>query len=204
MEKELIDFDQWIKDQQTKEVNYFAVFDDAGAVLGVYPENAVVDKKNKILIDAKTANRIRQGAIHLHRCFVDILKNKFLLTESVSKKDNVLHRIPEKSWSEKEYFDLYIEYYHQDTTLNIALTERFSGTRKDVDVKSKSKVFNDSEIKVLLYFTDYNDPNILLYALSVSLNDLYESEKQFNDIKLPKKFSVYTRRYFDDYVLEIK
>jgi hypothetical protein len=203
METELIDFDEWTKTQQVKEVNYFAVFNTDGLVLGIYPENAVVDKENKIPIDQATAEKIQQGVLYLHRCFVDVLKKKFLIAEEVSKKDNVLHRVPEKRWSNKDYFDLYIEYSPQTSSINIALTERFSGTRKDVDTDYKSKVFNDSHVEVLLYFTEYNDPNVLFYSLKFSLSQLYHSEKKFDDILLPEKFSVYTRRYFDDYVLEI-
>lgn len=204
MEKELIDFDEWIKHQQSIEVKYWAVFNDDGAVTGIYPDKILINNENKILIDTDIAEKIQEGVILLHHCYVDVLKKKFFITEEVKKQDNVLHRVPDRRWENKEYFDFYIEYYSSEQRVNIALTERFSGTRKSNESAEKSKVFNDRQVEVLLYFTDYNDPNILFYSIRVSLGDLYESEKSFNNIELPNKFSVYTRRYFDDYVLEIK
>jgi phosphorylcholine metabolism protein LicD len=204
MEQELINFDDWVRVNQNKEIEYWAVYDNDGRVLGVYPENSVINKNNKILIDPQTAENIRQGTTYLHHCYVDVIKQKFFVTEEVSNKDNVLHRVPYRQWSSRKYFDFYIDYFSKEQTIILSLTERFSGTRVDDISKLNSKIFNDRNTEILLYITDYNDPNVLYYTLTLSLSELYNSEKEFKNINLPKNFSVYTKRYFEDYVLDVK
>jgi hypothetical protein len=53
------------------------------------------------------------------------------------------------------------------------------------------------------FITDYNDPNVLFEIVSVRIKDLVGKSKIFKNIEY-KKFSVYTRRLFKNYVIVYK
>jgi hypothetical protein len=86
----------------------------------------------------------------------------------------------------------------------VELTEEFYGTKK-VPKKyhpiSKRKVIWSGETAMSFLITDYNDPNILYKMVSLTVSDLVEKKKIFQDIELPDRFSIYTRRIFKNYVL---
>ena len=202
MEEAVVDFDKWILEQQTVEIEYWAVYNDQGIVTGIYPGETANDKSNKIKIDRVVAERIQDGTTQLHLCHVDVAKKEFFASYE-KEIDNVLHRVSDKKWSTLKYFDFYIEYCSQDAIINLALSKKYHGTRSDILIPS-SDFFNDAHSEILLLLTDYNDPNILYYSLTVKLNELQGVEKQFSNIVLPEKFSVYTHRFFDTYILDIK
>ena len=52
-----------------------------------------------------------------------------------------------------------------------------------------------------LLITDYNDPNVLYTMITLTVADLVEQKKIFENIELPERFSIYTRRIFKNYVL---
>jgi hypothetical protein len=52
--------------------------------------------------------------------------------------------------------------------------------------------------------TDYNDPNVLYKPFTIKISDLVGKKFVLKNLELPTKFSVYTRRLFKNYVLEIK
>ena len=60
----------------------------------------------------------------------------------------------------------------------------------------------DTEMRFLL--TDYNDPNCIYDTISLKISDLLEKSKKFTNLSLPPKFSVYTRRIFKNYLIDIK
>ena len=84
------------------------------------------------------------------------------------------------------------------------MTERFYGTNKSTVSDSKRKIDWKGSTEILLSITDYNDPNVLYYTLSLKVTDLVGNAVTFNNIELDKKFSIYTRRVFKNYVLEVK
>jgi hypothetical protein len=198
----VLDFDEWFKNQQRVEIEYWAVYNNEGAVLGVYPGNTVPSNLNKIQIESDIAERLRDGSAQLHSCYVDVIKKKFFATYE-KEIDNVLHKVPYKEWSKLKYFDFYIEYYQKSKKIKLSLSEKFYGNKK-TDSTFRSTLFNDSRIEILLLVTEYNDPNILYYPLSATLGELQGQSKIFKNIDLPEKFSVYTRRLFDSYILDIK
>jgi hypothetical protein len=53
------------------------------------------------------------------------------------------------------------------------------------------------------YLTDYNDPNIVHKIINTTISDILSNSAVVEDIDLPKRFSVYTKRLFKNYVLEI-
>lgn len=208
--EEIIDFDQFIKNYQLPEITFLATFDpESGEVLSVGPSHAFINEKYKVEVDKETAEMIIDGSISIHSCFVDITGNKLEIAQikSVFKIDDVLHRVNDKKWSTIEDPEIYIVYNRKKKELTVQLTELYNGTKKlskeDQSVKKRKVTWSgDTEINLLI--TEYNDPNILHKMLSLSITDLIEQKKIFKDLELPKKFSIYTRRIFKNYLMEIK
>jgi hypothetical protein len=201
MEETVLDFDKWVEHYQPVEADYYAVYNDDGTVTGIYPERVVVDKKNKILIDRETAENIKDGSTQLHLCRVNVLEKKFLVSYE-KEIDDVLHRIPDRRWSSEKYFDFYVEYFKKESKLVLALSKKYLGTR-DSDTTTVVP-FNNFDTEIHLIFSEYNDPNMPYYNIRIKVEDLMKSEKEVENIILPERFSVFTRRFFDTYIVDVK
>lgn len=201
--EELMDFDQWILQQQEIEIKYWAVYDpNTGNVIGIYPSPAGEQFEHRIEVDREVAENIQSGITSIQNCFVDITSATLEIAEvkSLTKIDDVLHRVTESRWSEIVEPDIFISY--KGTNLTVEMTEKFHGTRKvGIDVKPR-KVHWSGNTEILLLVTDYNDPNVLYHMLSLTIDELIDNKKVF-EITVPGKFSVYTRRIFKNYVLEV-
>lgn len=207
--EEIIDIDDYIikLSQTLSELTYSATFNPkTGAVISVGPSHIFINEENKILLDKETAEQIIEGTIKVNSCFVDITGGKLEIAEiqSVYKIDDVLHRIIEKKWSEITKPEIFLSYNKTKKTLTVELTEEYFGTKK-VPKKyhpiSKRKVIWSGDTAMSFLITDYNDPNILYKMVSLTVSDLVEKKKVFQDIELPDRFSIYTRRIFKNYVL---
>jgi hypothetical protein len=205
----LPDFDEWLKNYVAPEVKYLAAYDkETGRVLAVGPDYSIdTDRfKNTISIENKIAEDIITGEIRISKCFIDAMSGKLEITEvkNLHKIDDILHRIVEVQWSEVEKPDIFLTY--NSNNLIVELSEEFSGTKK-LDDKfqpvSKRNVFWDGETELNFLITDYNDPHVVYEEVNVKIGDL-KNAVEFKNLKLPKRFSIYTRRLFKNYVLDIK
>ena len=207
--EEMIDFDKWLSEYEVPEVRYVAVYDkDTGKVISVGPKSAFPDEKFKVFVDTEIAELILKGTISIHSCFVDPMGDSLEITEmkSVFKIDDVVHRVIDKRWSGVEIPDIYITYDTTSKTLKIELTEDLNGTyiqAEEFQPRPKRSVHWGGDTLMNFLLTDYNDPNVLIKMLSVRLDELVGQAKIFENINLPEKFSVYTRRIFKSYVLQI-
>lgn len=208
--EEIIDFDKFIAELKFPEPEYMALFDPiTGSVNSVGPSQAFIDKPNTVSIDRETAEFIIEGKISLSSCFVDVTSNKMEIAEikSVNKIDDVLHRITEKQHVDFDKPDVYITYNRTTATLKFELSEELGGTKKlpaKFQPVKKRKIFWDGETKMNFLLTDYNDPNILFEMISITLSDIIGKSKTIKNISAPNKFSLYTRRVFKNYLIEIK
>jgi hypothetical protein len=190
----------------TFETQYLAVYDpESYQVITVGPSSAFNDEKHKVLIDEALALNIIEGNIRLTNCYIDIDSKTLELTEKkyINKIDDVLHRITEKKWIKNKFPEIYLTYHKKNNSLKIQMTSIYSGTKK-VSLNLKRKILWSGDTIMDFYITDYNDPHTLYIVLSFTINDLIGKTKEFKNLDLPKKFSVYTRRIFKGYVLEIK
>ena len=205
MEK-MIDFDQWYLNWTPPVIEYVAVFDSqTGAVLSVGPSHAFVDEKYKVPIDKETAESIISAEIKIDSCVIDINSNKLEVAEirSVFKLDNVLHRIISMEYTDQENSDVYLTYNSKNKSLKIELSTEFGGTKVPVVPVKERRIVWDGDTEMNFFITDYNDPNVLFEIVSVRIKDLVGKSKIFKNIEY-KKFSVYTRRLFKNYVIIYK
>jgi hypothetical protein len=195
MEKELMDFDEWIKLPVNQTIEYYATFKDDGTLIGVYPSHAVADTANKIKIDEEVATSITTGIENLFSYKVDLPTKKLVKlnkfsTHNLIKIDDILHRIIDKKWSNIQDPDIVILHNTENSTLTFSMSDKYS-----------NDIVWDGETEMIFLITDYNDPNVLLHMLSIRAGDITENTKLFT-LDLPNRFSVYTRRIFDKYVFE--
>jgi len=188
-------------------INYFAVFDkETGAVLNIGPESSFKNIENKVQIDKETVDDIVECRVNIHNCFVDFYDLKLEIKEvkNLFKIDDVLHRIPESKFVDFIDSDIYVTYDVDKCQLQVELTERFRGTRSLVEttVKKQNTVWN-GDTQLNFFITAYNDPNHLIRAVKLNLDDVIGKTFQM-DLQLPEKFSIFTRRLFKKYIMEIK
>jgi len=202
MEK-ILDFDQWYLNWKPPVIEYVAVFNpESGAVLSVGPSHAFVDEKYKVPIDNETAESIISAEIKIDSCVIDINSNKLEVAEikSVFKIDNVLHRIISIEYTDQKNSDIYLTYNLKNKSLKIELSTEFGGTKVPVVPVKERRIVWDGDTEMNFFVTDYNDPNVLFETISVKIKDLIGESKIFKNINY-KKFSVYTRRLFKNYVI---
>jgi hypothetical protein len=207
--EEIVDYDQFLLNIPSIELEYSALYNPTtGEVISVGPMQAFSDTNNKISIDKETAELIIEGKIKINSCVVDLRENKLEIieTKSIFKMDDVLHRVIEKRWANIARPDIFITYNRNKQILKFQLTEEFYGTKKlsksfQPVMKRAVKWDGDTEIHFLI--TDYNDPNVLYKMVSFKISDLIGNSKIYKNFELPLNFSIYTRRVFKNYVLEI-
>jgi hypothetical protein len=208
--EETVNFDQWITNFKQADIVYMVTYDpETGTVTSVGPSHAFENETYKLVIDTEIAEMIIEGKIQISSCFVDPTSNEFTISEikSVFKIDDVLHRITEKQWSDLEKFDVYLTFDQVTKTLTVELSEEYQGTKKlpeKFQPVAKRRIVWDGDVEMSFLLTDYNDPNFLYTMIPVKVIDLIGKAKVLENLDVPPKFSIYTRRLFKNYTLEIK
>lgn len=194
MAQELMDFDEWVELQKSTVVEYFVAYDSEGMIKTIGPAHSLLEFKDKVKIDDEIAVNILEGRENVFSYRVDIPTkqvvklNKFA-THTLTKIDDVLHRIVDRKWSSTTDEDIRIAYNSSESTLTFSISEKYK----------KLILEGDTDMNFLV--TDYNDPNILLQMITFKVGDLAEKEKTYS-IKSQNRFSVYTRRIFNQYVID--
>jgi len=194
MEQELMDFDEWILIQESTPTEFYAIFNEDGFVTSVIPHKGSIDLLDKIKIDEEEAHKILTGQESLFSYRVDIPTKKFFklskfATHNLIKIDDVLHRIIEKQWSTVQDPDILVQYIEEDQELIFSIDPKHT------------KFIWSGETEMIFLVTGYNDPNILLEMISLRIGDLIDRPKHVK-IAPTEKFSLYTRRIFDNYIFE--
>lgn len=196
MEQELIDFDEWLISQQSRTINYSAVYNEEGQVISIGPSAAYDHLTNKVPIDEEFANLVFEGRETLLSFKVDLTTKQLIklskfVTHSLTRIDDVLHRIIDEQWSSFNNPDVTVTYDETTNELSFSINSKYK------------KLIWEGDTEMIFLITDYNDPNVLFEMLSVLVGDITDNDKVFT-IALPKKFSIYTRRIFDQYVFKTK
>lgn len=204
--EEVIDFDEWLASRKEVELVYWAVYDtDTGIVKGIYPGSSADSFENKIAIDTELALSIQEGTTQLSSCFVDLTADVLEISQvkNLTTIDDILHRVVEASWSKETNNDIFIDYYQHEGKLEVSMSAKFQGTRKTESTAGR-KIHWNTSTEMLILITDYNDPNVVYYMLSLTIAELINQNKVFENINLNSRFSIYTRRLFKNYVMDIK
>lgn len=196
MEAALIDFEEWIKTMPVQEISYRAVFDpSSGEITGIYPDHSCPTTNSKITIDDDIALSIMQGHTSLNSYAVDVdsASLEIIETKSLTKIDDVLHRIIDQRWSDIVDIDILLSANLDNKKLIITLSEKF--------YKNK-KIRWDGSTEMLFLITDYNDPNGLYDTIAVTIDHLFTARSAEYTVDFPNEFSIYTKRIFKNYILK--
>jgi hypothetical protein len=193
--EETLDFDTWLANYKPVEPVYVASYDPmSGAVLAIGSETALAGENNKTTMDTELALSVLEGSIPIHRCYVDLDTKTVSIAEikSIVKVNDVLHRIIESEHSLVSEHDIVVIY------------ER---TSKKFTIRT-GKVNNitthwSADTPMSYYLTDYNDPNVIHKLVNTTIFELLSGPTVIDNVDLPNRFSVYTKRLFKNYVLEI-
>jgi len=201
---DLPDFDEWLANYKPPVIKYLAGYDpESGQVRSIGPDYSINDK-HVIEVETDLAEKIISGEIKLNKCFIDTTSGQMEITEvkNLHKIDDILHRVIDVKWADIEKPDIFVTADTKNKTLTVELSEEYGGTRKLNEDVVKRKIFWDGETNVNFLITSYNDPHIIFDSLDTKLNTLTDSIV-FKNVKFPEDFSVYTRRLFKNYVLEV-
>lgn len=188
------------------EISYAAEFDtDTGRILAVGPSVAFQGKTNVVELENDLAEDILTAKINISNCFIDLHSGKLEITESKSirKIDDVLHRISLYEFSEKEVVDVYVTYNKRDKTLKFELSKELGGT-KEIDSDKIRSIHWSGDTMLNFYLTKYNDPHWIFDQYDVIINELAGKSKIYENVVVPEKFSLFTRRILKNYVIEIQ
>lgn len=189
-----------------EETVYSAVYDPVTfQIIKVGPSFAFRNECYQMPIDETVAVDIIQGKIRISNCYIDPDSNTLELVEKmyVSKIDDVLHRIVEKKWNTNANIEIFLRYKEKNKVLDIQMTSVYFGSRK-IKNKKQRKINWSGDTVMNFYITAYNDPHILYHSLEFTIDELIGKTKSFKNLNLPERFSIFTRRIFKGYVLELK
>jgi hypothetical protein len=194
MAHQLMDFYEWIRTVDLVPDVYYLEFDESGAVIGLHP-NAGPELVNKIQIDDFTALEIHEGRRMLNHFRVDIPTQTIVEVEKIElnglqKIDDILHRIIEKQWTKIDKPDVEVVYNSNENLLIFKINPLLKTTDWH------------GEQEMIFLVTDYNDPNALKKMIKFTVSEIISYPIRV-DIALEDRFSVYTRRLFNNYTLEI-
>lgn len=203
----LEDFYDLIKEIQNRKIEYCVLFNkDTGEITGVGPSFAFEKYTDKLIIEKDLALDMLTSKVKMSSYIVDFENGELQLTENKSliKIDDILHRIIEKKWTDLNEFDLYVTVDRLNKKISFEFSETLGGTRKiNNNSIKKQRIKWEGQSVMDFYITEYNDPNIFYYTFTFTIFELKEKKIEFNNIEIPENFSVYTRRLFKNYVLEI-
>ena len=200
------DFDKWLKEYKPPITQYVAVFDpNTGQVISVGPDHAFADQKHVVQISQEIAESIITAEIQIHNCRIDVESGQLDIAEkkTLTKLDDMLHRIPDIKYSDQIESDIHLIYNSKSKYLKVQLSVDYGGTKKHKGSDGTRKFIWDGTTDMDFLITDYNDPNLIFQMFSVKINELVGHNVTIKNIEYDR-FSVYTRRLFKNYVIEYK
>ena len=205
--EEMIDFDEWLKQQESIPAGYCAVYDpESGIIKSIQPLRSAVHETFKVDISTELAESIFSGSVNPGLFFVDpeTCKIEALENQSLVKINQTLIRIPLKKFSEPGDYNVCITYNRSNKQIIFELSKKYGGTYWDnSNPPAKKVVFWDPSSTIDFLFCNYNDPNVMHKGISFNISDMIGQPKIFDNVDLPKRFSVYhTNKILKNYIVD--
>jgi hypothetical protein len=196
MEEITYDFSDLIGKFDVRKIEYYALYDsNTLTVTGIYPSHALEDKSEAIQIDRELADSINEGRLNMSKCKANLYTRTVEVIEDVSEIsiDTVLHRIIEKKWNTKKV----------KNDILITYDSKASIMRFNIHPKYFSDVTWPTSLELKFIVTGYNDPHVLYETVSFTLGHILDKKKIELKINIDDTFSIFTKRVFPHYQLEI-
>jgi hypothetical protein len=177
------------------EIKHYAIYDvHTRQVIGVYPEASAKNLTNKVLIDREQTENFFDGILPMHTCYVEEVDGilEVVQTQVIKKIDDILHRIPDKEFSNVEDTELLIQFNVNSKKIIFSLSSKMK--------LRKVKWNNDVEARFVI--SKYNDPYNFFQIIQFKINDLYNSDLVFDYLGNDTSFSIFTSRIFKKNIIE--
>jgi len=204
---EEVDIEQWLALYSQQEVRYAAAYNpETGELTKIANAETLITELYTVDIDLELAEKLIEGKLPVHKCYIDFdtMTVEIAETKTVNKINDVLHRVIELEHSLAKKNDVHITYSQIDNIFSIELTDINQFVEISNGETVKKRIPWDPSTILSFYLTDYNDPNVIYQTVKITLADLMVATQTIPFIDLPDRFSVYTKRLFKHYVLEIK
>ena len=184
---------------EAPEVRYCLGFNPVrGKIIGLYPTTSNLKPKNTVEIPTEVADKLLEGILRPEELLVDPKTKNLIFADNSEQTDStVIYRIPNAQFNSIEDPDLIISY--KGTNLTVELSARLGGTYGKISENIAKLQYPEGMI-IRLLVTRYNNPNMIIEVLKIPIEKMYNSVYNL-DIVLPKKFSVFTRKIFQEYIL---
>jgi hypothetical protein len=180
------------------EIEFYAFYNqEDGSVFEIFPGFPTNTDKKFVKVDTEILDSIESGHSNIFSYYVDIktqnpqLQKKTNSNFVLTKIDDILHRVIEKKWAKIKNPDVQIKYSKKNEVLEFKINP------------SIKNIQWPGEQEMIFLITGYNDPNSVKHLIRFTVDEL-ASFPQIHKIKLRSKFSIFTRRLFTNYTLEIK
>jgi hypothetical protein len=194
--EEVIDFDIWLESQKNLKPKFYLIYNDNGSITGIYPESASIEITNKIELSEDLRSQLESGESKIESYKVDVVTRQLMIVESITFFPSLI-RVTDMNYVDDKNFEVYIIYNRQDSLVNVELSSNIGGTKQDQTEKRMLDIH--SELIMRLYFTDYNDPNILHDKFEIQVQDLLKGYVSKKIESLPERFGVFTKPLFRRY-----
>jgi hypothetical protein len=192
------DFDSWIENYKPEEISYYAIYDPSSfKVIGIYPKGPAEDKANKIKIETIIAEEIISGKIGLSSLTVNVEDEELIVSEQnyFTKSDTIFYRLKSSS-EDLVKANLTVIYYRSDNKIVFSISS---------NLRKQKEKYIDSKENFLFYLTDSNDPNKLFHTVEIPVEKLFELDQLEFNVEIEKeKFSVFTKKVFNNYYFSIR
>lgn len=194
--EEVMDFDLWLESQKNLKPKFYLIYNDAGSITGIYPESAAIDITNKIELSEDLRLQLNSGESKIESYKIDVVTKQLMIVESITFFPSLI-RVSDMHYVDDKNFEVYITYDRKDSLVNVELSSNIGGTRQDQTEKRMLDIH--SGLIMRLYFTDYNDPNILHDKFEIQVQDLLVGHVSKKIESLPERFGVFTKPLFRRY-----
>jgi hypothetical protein len=198
--EEVMDFDLWLESQKNLLPKSYLIYNNEGTITGIYPESAASEISNKIELSRELQDQLNSGEAKISSYKVDILTKQLVILETVEFFPSLI-RVSDMIYRENKNYDVYITYNRIESVAIVELSENLGGTRQDQTERRLLDI--RPELIMRLYFTDYNDPNILHDRLEIKVCDLLGNRISKEIAHLPERFGIFTKPLFNRYGFEI-
>ena len=204
---EEVDIEQWLALYSQQEVRYAASYNpETGELTKISNAESLIAEQYTVDIDTELAEKLIEGKLPVHKCYIDFdtMTVEIAETKTVNKINDVLHRVIELEHSQAKKNDVYITYSRIDKMLSIELIDINQFVEISNGETVKKRIPWDPSTILSFYLTDYNDPNVIYQTVKITIAELVATPQTMSSIELPERFSIFTKRLFKHYVLEIK
>jgi len=190
------------EDFEKVEVKFLASYDsDTGELISVGPAHAFTKDSYTIDLDEETAEMIIRGKISMQSCAVNLesLKLETIIDKKLTSINDILYKIPVQDYVDISKTDVHLFYYKKTKTLKVCLSEVY---RKSNLIQKYQLLNKNSKLELII--SDYCDPTNVHQIINIPFIQLIKSNKVIKELNFSNNLSIYTKKIFMNYAVEIK